>query len=207
MNQKICVTKKNTFIGVFILLLLSIVVLSTLALQSNQAKNSRASQSKKVALVVIPTPLPANCYALAKQICMYPTYQTLKNNHTSIISVSLILKQETERNMFEALLKNSSANMDDQFAVVNYYWDNGVQKSHVIKQLSLGELKRNKTSLFTEDISANPQLKQMLENYENRFVMYYVSADEFQKGSTQAPSSCVEGGFDENCVPASKTKD
>jgi hypothetical protein len=48
MNERICISKKITYIGATVLFVVSFIFLSQLALQSNQAKNSRAADATEV---------------------------------------------------------------------------------------------------------------------------------------------------------------
>jgi len=52
MDDKVSVSKKNAYIILFVFFVLLIIVLSQLALQSNQANNSKASETKNEALLI-----------------------------------------------------------------------------------------------------------------------------------------------------------
>ncbi len=58
MNQKICISKKKTYIGLLVFFLFVFVLLSALALQSNHANNSRADEIKTNVKSSFPTPPP-----------------------------------------------------------------------------------------------------------------------------------------------------
>ena len=60
MDKRIVISKKNAYIIVFFIFVLLMVLLSQLALRSNQANNSKASEINK-SISVLPTAPPPNC--------------------------------------------------------------------------------------------------------------------------------------------------
>lgn len=60
MNERICISKIFTYSAIFLLFITSLVVLSTLTLQSNQAKNSRAAEETNISAIPLPTAIPPN---------------------------------------------------------------------------------------------------------------------------------------------------
>lgn len=73
MDKKICISKKITYLGIFIFFVCLFIALSQLVLQSNQAKNSRAADIESTAksLVFPASPpsidqqIPANIYKVS----------------------------------------------------------------------------------------------------------------------------------------------
>lgn len=92
MGQKICVTKKFTYVSFFLILAILFVVLGQITLQSKQATNSRASGSQKTSQIqVFQAPEPncankqLNCYTLSLTRDRLGKVQFTTKNSSSII--------------------------------------------------------------------------------------------------------------------------
>lgn len=92
MRQKICVTKKFTYVSLFLILAILFVVLGQITLQSNQATSSRASGTQKTNQAqVLQASEPdcsneqLNCYTLSLTRDKLGKVQFIIKNSSSII--------------------------------------------------------------------------------------------------------------------------
>lgn len=194
MNERICVSKKNTYFGLFIVIVVLFILLTQLILKSKQANTSRAA-APNISVPALNGPM---CYSQKKQMCMYSSYETSPENKKSIAALSLILRGDDKKTLDDILVNEGSTD-GDQLGIVNYYWVDGVQKHEIIAQYSLKEIKEMGTLTFWFELNSKPKIKTLLENNDNSFEMFYVPSNELQVPVNQAcsdlqdrfPSSCV----------------
>jgi len=194
MNDRICVSKKNTYIGFIILFVLLFLSLTQLLLNNKQANNSRASTSD----MYIPALNGPMCYSQKKQMCMYPSYETSPENKKSITALSLILRGDDKKTL-DDILTNEASTDSDQLGIVNYYWTDEVQKHEIIAQYSLKEIKEMGSSVFWFELNSKLKIKSLLESNDNSFEMFYVPSSEMKSPANQSCSN-LQDKFPNSCV-------
>ncbi|MFZ2206383.1 MAG: hypothetical protein WA061_07035 [Microgenomates group bacterium] len=194
MNERICVSKKNTYFGLFVLIILLFILLTQFILNNKQANTSRAASSN----TSVPALNGPMCYSQKQQMCMYPSYETSKENKKNISALSLILKGDDKKTL-EDILANEGSTDGDQLGIVNYYWIDDVQKHEIIAQYSLKEIKDMGNLNFWYKLDSKLNIKTILENNDNSFEMFYVPSSELQTQTNQGCSD-IQDKFPSSCV-------
>lgn len=194
MDERICVSKKNTYLGLFIIVVAAFVLFTQFVLNNKQANTSRATSSNNS----VPALNGPMCYSQKKQMCMYPSYETSRENQKTISAVSLILKGDDKKTLEDIVMSESSTD-GDQLGILNYYWVDGVQKHEIISQYSLKEIKDMGNFTFWFELSSKLNLRTALENNDNSFEMFYIPSSELQAPVSQDCSD-IQDKFPSSCI-------
>ena len=201
MSERICVSKKNTYLGLFVAIVFLFILLTQLILKNKQANTSRAASSN----ISVPALNGPMCYSQKRQMCMYPSYEMSTDNKKTISALSLILRGD-DKKVLEDILMNEGSTNGDQFGILNYYWIDGVQKHEIIAQYSLKEIKDMGNITFWIELGSRLNLKGILENNDNSFEMFYVPSADLQTLPNQDCSD-IQDKFPSSCVTMRGTND
>lgn len=181
-TSRVCLSKKTTYIGLGVLIVVLYLAFNYWTLRSNQATNSRAAEPTGAPNPKVKLKSPG-CYAETLQMCLYPTLLNKKN---------LTLSMSTAGNasiLFDSV--KDLANNDSKVGIAVYYNDGQIQKNGVIASLTGADIK--KMTSFSFDfgpITNMPELKSIIDSKQTSFILFYVSKENDTNGTQKQGMTC-----------------
>jgi hypothetical protein len=194
-TPRICISKKATYIGIFVFLVAGYLVFNTLTLQSNQANNSRAAEPTGQPSATT-TLRPPGCYAETYQMCLYPSLL----NKTSL-SFNMTGNAATLFDSVKTLVDDNS-----KVGIAVYYKEGSAQRSGVVATLTGADIKNmNSFSYSMGDLRNSPALNAIMHATSTKFVLFYVSKETDPNATQQQGMACESKGIaDTRCDPLHK---